>query len=83
MVIVAKAKKGAEFLYNPRSAHSVKGLSAKSMAKFLNEQNHDLKPDEVWHTYDVGQFDVAYDYAAIQQFEKKRNGNVVKKGARV
>lgn len=79
MDIVAKAKRGQEFFYNPRSAHQVKGMTAQKMAEFLNKQNHDLKPDEVWFVFDVGQYDNAYAYAETQIFERKRNGSVAQK----
>ena len=82
MKIVAKSVKGKEFLYSARSAHQVKGLAAEKMAEFLNAQKHDLKADEVWHVHDVGPYDNAYGYGAIQMFERKRNGQIVKRGVR-
>lgn len=82
MKIVAKSVKGKEFLYSARSAHQVKGLTAEKMCAFLNEQKHDLKEDEVWHVHDVGPYDNAYGYGAIQMFERKRNGQIVKRGVR-
>lgn len=82
MKIVAKSVKGKEFLYSARSAHQVKGLSAEKMAEFLNTQKHDLKANEVWHVHDVGPYDNAYGYGAIQMFERKRNGQIVKRGVR-
>ena len=83
MEIVAKAIKGAEYMYTPRSAHQVRGISAKKMCKFLNDQVFDLNQDEVWHVFDVGPYDNAYAYGSIQWFEKQKSGQVVKKGARV
>lgn len=83
MIVVAKSVEGAEYMYIARSAHQVKGLSAEKMCKFLNKQKHDLREHEVWHVHDVGPYDNAYSYGAIQWFEKKRNGQVVRKGARV
>ena len=82
MKIVAKSVNGKEFLYSARSAHQVKGLTAEKMAEFLNAQKHDLKADEVWHVHEVGPYDNAYGYGAIQMFERKRNGQIVKRGVR-
>lgn len=83
MIVVAKSVKGAEYMYLPRTAHQVKGMTPEKMAEFLNEQKHDLKSGEVWHVHDVGPYDNAYGYGAIQMFERKRNGQVVRKGVRV
>jgi len=79
MLVVAKSVKGQEFLYSPKSAHQVKGLSAQKMAEFLNKQNHDLKENEVWYVHDVGMYDRAYAYAETQIFERSRSGNVRQK----
>ena len=82
MIVVAKSVKGQEFLYNPKSAHQVKGMKPEKMAEFLNKQGHDLKTGEVWHVHEVGQYDNAYGWASIQMFERKRSGAIVKKGAK-
>lgn len=82
MLVVAKSVEGAEYMYSAKSAHQVKGLTVQKMCDFLNEQKHDLKSHEVWHVHDVGPYDNAYGYSAIQIFERKRNGQIVKRGVR-
>lgn len=82
MIVVAKSIKGQEYMYLPRTAHQVKGMTPEKMAEFLNKQKHDLREHEVWHVHDVGPYDNAYAYGEMQTFERKRNGTIVRKGAR-
>lgn len=82
MLVVAKSVEGAEYMYSAKSAHQVKGMTAQKMCDFLNKQKHDLREHEVWHVHDVGPYDNAYGYGAIQIFERKRNGQIVKRGVR-
>lgn len=82
MIVVAKSVEGAEYMYSAKSAHQVKGMTAQKMCDFLNKQKHDLREHEVWFVHDVGPYDNAYGYGAIQMFEKNRNGQIVKKGVR-
>ena len=77
MKIVARTIKGKEFLYGIKTAHKVSERSAKEILEILN-QNHfrcGKNPDEVWHIYDVDQYDLAYQYAEDQSFTI-RNGVV-------
>ena len=83
MIVVAKSIKGEEYMYNPKSAHQVKGISPAKMAEFLNAENFDLKAGETWHVHEVYSLDNAYGYGSIQMFERKRNGNIVRTGVRV
>lgn len=80
MIVVAKSVKGQEYMYLPRTAHQVKGMTPEKMAEFLNAQKHDLKSGEVWHVHEVGPYDNAYAYGELQWFERKQNGQIVRKG---
>lgn len=80
MIVVAKSIKGQEYMYLPRTAHQVKGMTPEKMAEFLNAEKHDLRNGEVWHVHEVGPYDNAYGYGAIQMFERKNNGTIVKRG---
>ena len=75
MKVIAKAIKGQEFFYNARSARKVSERSAKVILDIVNEYRFQLKENEVWHIYDVDQYDAAYDYAQFQSFTI-RNGIV-------
>lgn len=75
MKVLAKTIKGQEYLYSARSAHKVSARSAKTILDIVNEYRFQLKENEVWHIYDVGQYDAAYDYAQFQSFTI-RNGVV-------
>ena len=79
MIVVAKSIEGAEYMYSAKSAHQVNGLSVQKMCEFLNKQCFNLREHEVWHPHDVGPYENAYAYGAIQVFEKKRNGQIVEK----
>lgn len=75
MKVLAKAIKGQEFFYSARSARKVSERSAKVILDIVNEYRFQLKENEVWHIYDVDQYDAAYDYAQFQSFTI-RNGVV-------
>lgn len=73
MIIVAKAIKGREYLYNPRSAHEVSAAGAEYIARVLNEYKYKLKDNEVWHTYTISEYDqIAYVYASGQSFTRRK-----------
>ena len=69
MKILAKTTEGAEYLYSVRSAHKVSARSGQKIADALNKYGWQLEtPDEIWHLYDVDEYDTAYDYAQFQSF---------------
>lgn len=77
MTIVAKSKKGHEFLYNPKTAHKVSKASAKDICKALNDYKFEIydDDDEVWFIHEVDQYDNAFQYAEWQAFTR-RNGAI-------
>lgn len=77
MLILAKAIKGSEFMYDSKSAHSVSKRSAKKIMDVLNHENvrWTLKENQIWHIYEVDIYDRAYDFAVTQKFTI-RNGIV-------
>ena len=79
MIVLAKAVLGHEFCYNAHSAHAVSKRSASKIRDVLNENKYLLKENEIWHIYDVDQYDNAYDFAATQKFTI-RNGVVKRIG---
>ena len=68
MMILAKAVKGAEFMYNPRSAHSVSKARAESIRDALNGINYGLNDGEIWHIYEIDEYSQAYAYGTEQKF---------------
>lgn len=69
MYILAIACKGKEFLYDAASAHEVSKNSAEKIKNLLNKLNYKITGDgKIWHTYEVDQYDKAYDYACYQRF---------------
>ena len=66
--VIAKTYAGKEYLYNYRTAHKVSAASAEKILAVLNEYKFRLKDGEMWHIYDVCQYDSAYDYAQYQKF---------------
>lgn len=75
MKILAKAIKGQEFMYSIRSAHKVSARSATVILDIVNKYRFQLKDNEIWHIYDVDEYDTAYDVAQFQSFTI-RNGVV-------
>lgn len=79
MYILALAKKGAEFMYNPKTAHQVSKNSAEKIKNVLNQLKYKIKSDgQVWHIYEADRYDAAYDYAMFQRFTI-RNGIIKEK----
>lgn len=77
MKILAKTHKGSEFCYNARSARAVSERSAGKILEIVNKYNFQIKPEngEIWHVYDVDQYDRAFEIAQYQKFTI-RNGIV-------
>lgn len=77
MKILAKTHKGSEFCYNARSARAVSERSAGKILEIVNKYNFQIKPEnnEIWHIYDVDQYDRAFEIAQYQKFTI-RNGIV-------
>lgn len=75
ITIVAKAIKGREYRYDPRSAHKVSASGADYFVKVLNDLSFRLKGNEVWRKYIITEYDSAYAYANEQSFVR-RKGNV-------
>lgn len=74
MIVLAKAVKGQEFLYNVSSAHEVSKASADFICKVLNETKYNLKDGEVWHKFsNIGPYCPAWDWATTQTFKKYKN----------
>lgn len=83
MKIVAVAVKGKEFLYNPKTAHKVSVKSAERICQNLNESRFRLKEGEIWHVYEIDQYDIRpYSTAETQSFII-RNGYLYEKTANV
>ena len=71
MIVLAKAIKGQEFLYNRESVHEVSKASADLICKALNEAKYNLKDNEVWHKYtDFCQYSGGWEYATCQKFTR-------------
>ena len=46
--------------------------SAKKIQDALNNANYRVKSGERWHTYDVSEWDSAYDFAQFQSFQIRK-----------
>lgn len=68
MKIIAIAPVGAEYLYRCSTAHAVPEKNAEKIRSALNNATYRLRHGETWHLYDVGPYDNAYAYAALQRF---------------
>ena len=68
MKVIAKTRKGSEYCYNAASARKVSERSAQRILDIVNEMKWRLNDGEIWHIYDVNQYDRAYDYAQYQSF---------------
>ena len=77
MFIIAKAVKGAEYAYNPKSARKVSKKSANQICEIVNKYKFLLgtKDNEIWHVYEIDKYSLAYDFAQYQSFTI-RNGIV-------
>ena len=71
MIVLAKAEKGAEFLYIASSCHEVSKASADVIYKALNDAKYDLKDNEVWHKFtDFCQYSNGWPFALGQKFTR-------------
>ncbi len=76
MKVIAKTIEGREYMYNPKTARKVSARSAEMILKVVNEYRFQLNGEnEIWHIYDVDQYDAAHEYAQLQAFTI-RNGIV-------
>ena len=80
MKIIAKTIPGKEFMYNPKTARKVSAKSAKIILDIVNEYKFLIEDSskEIWHIYDIDEYDTAYFYANRQAFTI-RNGIVTAK----
>jgi len=78
MKVLARAEKGREFFYLASSAHAVPASRAEAIRDALNRSGYGLMAGEVWHLFDVGPYDTAYEYAQYQSF-RIRSGKLYDK----
>lgn len=77
MIVIAMAKKNAEFIYISRTARQVSKASAEKICNIVNECEflYSCYPGYVWRVHEVDKYDSAFDYAQNQKFTI-RNGIV-------
>lgn len=77
MKVIAKTIIGREYMYNARTARKVSARSAAVILEAVNQHKYllDTAENEIWHIYDVDEFDNAFYYAQSQSFTI-RNGIV-------
>lgn len=78
MLVIAKSVAGHEFLYSAQSAHKIPKNKAEKVKHILNTCRYQLKDNETWYLHDVGEYDIAYDYATFQSF-CFRKGQLIEK----
>lgn len=66
--VIAKTRPGKEYFYNAKTAHKVSANSAEKILNVLNTVRWQLNDGEVWHIYDVCDYDNAAYYARYQKF---------------
>ena len=81
MKILAKTVQGREYMYSARSARKVSARSAQYILNVVNKAGFllDREKGEIWHIYDIDEYDTAYDYALFQSFTV-RKGIVTARG---
>lgn len=72
MKIIAKAIPGSEFIYQVQSAHKVSSRSAEKICGILNSFKYGISDKEVWHSYDIDEYDRAFAYAECQEFKIRK-----------
>lgn len=75
--VIAKTMEGNEYLYSKLASYKVAEKSAKAICKVLNDCKWQLKDGEIWHIYDVGEWELDFMNARFQRLTKKKNGMVV------
>lgn len=77
MYIISKTIKGQEYLYSNKHSILCKNeKQAKALAKHLNDNNDttikdfQLKDNELWHTYEIDNYDTQPRYKLIQTKNK-------------
>lgn len=68
MKIIAKTREGKEYMYYPKSARKVSANSAEKILTVLNSVRWNLYDGQIWHVYDVDEYDAAFSYAQYQKF---------------
>lgn len=59
-------------MYKASTAHKVSKASARKIQDALNNASYHIKSGERWHTYDVSEWDSAYDFAQFQAFQIRK-----------
>ena len=77
MKIIAKTVIEKEYMYSVKTARKVSSRSAEIILKVVNEHKAILgaNENEIFHIYDIDEYDTAYFYAQRQAFTI-RNGIV-------
>lgn len=70
--VIAKSYIGKEYIFSEKTAHKVSKNSAEKILKVLNSVRWNLKDGEVWHIYDVYEYDNAYEIAQTQKFSIRK-----------
>lgn len=70
--MIAKTIAGKEFVYSRNSAHAVAKSSAQKICDALNRTRYNLKDGEIWHVYDMGQYERDYTAAGYQKFAQRK-----------
>ena len=73
--IIAKTIEGKEFIYSKKQSYGVPTSSAKKIAEIMNTVKWQLKDNEKWHVYEIGEWEKDYIAAGYQRLSI-RNGIV-------
>ena len=72
MTVLARAKVGSEYMYTVNSVHKVPKASARKIMDILNDVRWNLKDGEIWHIYEIDEYDSVYIYAETQRFSIRK-----------
>lgn len=68
MKMIAKAIEGKEYLYIAKTAHKVSARSADRICEALNQQRYQLSEGQIWHVYDMGDYEKEHTAAGYLSF---------------
>lgn len=77
--MIAKSKKGAEFMYKRHECYLAPNASAEKICTIMNQLNYKLHDGEIWHVHDCGPYEMEYTSAGYQKIAM-RKGHIYSTG---
>jgi hypothetical protein len=70
--LIAKTQKGTEFFHSKENSFFC-SANAQKIVNALNENNYQIKNNEIWHVYD---YDFSQDYYVTKRIFMSKNGSI-------